>query len=463
MNNTTILGKVWLNGSSDFQQNVPMPTQQNISDTVSFLMDPAHMNYRNQFIDILVNRIGYEFVHYKRFNNPLARFKKSKLTYGNIVEEIAPAWVRAHSYRDDAETLLKVHRPQLGAVYHSQNRRDMYPITINYDELRSAFNDENGLNKLVASIMLAPYNADEYDEQGIMLNLTSLYEVNFGFYKIQVPAGATPRETGENFLSKAVAMAGRLTNPSAAYNADLTEYGFPEIPTFVAPDDELILITTYETYADLNVYTLANLFNVEKAEVPYRVVQVPYIPIPNAIAILTTTDFLQCYDTVYETTNFWNPETLNTTYYLHHWGCYSVSPFVPAVLFTSEQGTVFPTVTMAATSLNIATTDTLRPGGTAQLTLTLNGTLTSDPAGEVPEALEVKPDTASFAITATDADGAAVAINSRTFVDEYGVLHLQKSGIKAGDKVAISVKSYYINPDGPTPDNLTSSLEITVA
>lgn len=462
MKNSTILDKVWLAGTNDYQQNVPLASQQGIANTVSFLMDPAHMNWRNQFLDVLVNRVGFEYVHNRRFSNPLRFFKKPKLDYGNIVEEIAPAWIRGHSYEDDAQTLLKMHRPQLGVAFHSQNRRDIYPISINETELRSAFENDYGLNKLIASLMQTPYNSDEYDEMNIMLNLISLYETNYGFYKVQLAAAPTDEVSGKAFLTQARAMAGKLTIPSAAYNADLSEYGIPAIPTFVSDADELILITDFETQASLDVNTLAGVFNVDFAEVKYRVKLVPEIPIPGAVAILTTTDFFQQYDTVYQNTSFWNAETLTTNYYLHHWGVYSVSPFVPAVLFTTSQATVMPTITQALTSINLVTNGDIEPGGTVQLTLTANGTLTADPStATVPENIEIAPDTAAFSITLADSEGVAKTINSRTYIDDYGVLHLQKSGVKAGDKITVGARSYYTNPNGETPE-LKTSLEIVV-
>lgn len=463
MNNYTILAKTWLMGTNDYQQNVPQPTQQSISDTVAFLMNPAHIQYRNQFIDMLVNRIGYAFVHTKRFRNLLAPFKKTKLDYGNIVEEIAPAWIRAHSYDDDAETLLKNHRPQLGVVYHSQNRRDLYPITINETELQSAFNDEYGLNNLIASLMTSPYNSDEYDEMNIMLNLLAIYETSYGFYKINLDNAVTDEASGKQFLTQARAMGGMLTVPSVQYNADMSDYGIPPIPTFVSNDDELIMITDFSTQANLDVQTLAGVFNVDFADVKYRVVQVPKIPIPGAVAILTTTDFFQQYDTVYKTTSFYNPETLNTNYYLHHWGIYSVSPFVPAVLFTTNAATVLPTVTENMTGITLSANGDAEPGKDVQLTLKAQGTLTTDSAGTpIPSDVEVKPDTATFSVSLTDSEGVVKTLNSRTYIDEYGVLHLQKSGVKAGDKLTINARSYYINPDGTTPDNLNASLTLTV-
>lgn len=463
LNNYTLMAKAWLSGTNDFQQSVPMPTQQSLDDTVRFLFDPGHSNWRNQFVDLLVNRIGYEYIHNKRFSNPLALFKKNKLLYGSTVEEIAPAWMEGHSFDDDAESLLKMHRPKLGVAFHSQNRRDQYAISINDAELRNAFTSEYGLNRLVASIMQTPYNRDEYDEMNIMLNLLAQYETAYGFYKIQVDP-VTDEASGKAFLAQARAMGGKLTIPSVQYNADLSDYGIPEIPTFVSDADELILITTFENQSVLDVQTLAGVFNVDFAQVRYRVKTVPAIPIPGAVAILTTTDFILQHDTEYSTTSFYNPKSLTTTYYLNHWGVYSVSPFVPAVLFTTEGPTTLPTFTMGMTGIALAKNGDLKPGGTVQLTLTANGTWTSDPAGTpVPDNLEIKPDTASFSIQAESAAGEQLFLNSRTYIDEYGVLHLQKSDVKAGDKITVNARSYYVNPDGKTPEDLTGSLEIVVA
>lgn len=175
-NNNTIMAKAWLAGTNDFQQRIPDPTQAGISATMSALFQPMNGQYFNQFMDILVNRIAYTYVRGQNYKNPLAVFKGNKINYGSTIQEIAPKWIKAHSYEDDAETLLKLHRPESEVWYHSQNRRDQYPISVNVDELRTAFTDEYGLNNLVAQLMNTPNNADEYDEFNIMKNLMHQYE-----------------------------------------------------------------------------------------------------------------------------------------------------------------------------------------------------------------------------------------------------------------------------------------------
>lgn len=447
-NNNTIMAKAWLAGTNDFQQRIPDPTQAGISATMSALFQPMNGQYFNQFMDILVNRIAYTYVRGQNYKNPLAVFKGNKINYGSTIQEIAPKWIKAHSYEDDAETLLKLHRPESEVWYHSQNRRDQYPISVNVDELRTAFTDEYGLNNLVAQLMNTPNNADEYDEFNIMKNLIAEYETRWGFYKYHLDDYPADDASGKAFLTALQTLGGKLQFPSSVYSGT-------DIPVFAQPS-ELVLLVTPEAQASLNVNTLAALFNVDLAKVSYRTVLIDEFPIPDAVALLTTEDFFVCHDTLYNTTSFWNPQTLTTTYWLNHWGVYSVSPFVPAILFTTAAGTVTPTIKQAVTGLNvIAEPGTVELGGSVGIVTKLNGTI--DPADSDTDVL-VRPDACIYNVSAETPAGddpatkpaKPVQLNARTRVDNYGVLHVQKTGLKPGDVITVIATSTYVNPSGAT-------------
>ena len=447
-NNNTIMAKAWLAGTNDFQQRIPDPTQAGISATMSALFQPMNGQYFNQFMDILVNRIAYTYVRGQNYKNPLAVFKGNKINYGSTIQEIAPKWIKAHSYEDDAETLLKLHRPESEVWYHSQNRRDQYPISVNVDELRTAFTDEYGLNNLVAQLMNTPNNADEYDEFNIMKNLIAEYETRWGFYKYHLDDYPADDASGKAFLTALQTLGGKLQFPSSVYSGT-------DIPVFAQPS-ELVLLVTPEAQASLNVNTLAALFNVDLAKVSYRTVLIDEFPIPDAVALLTTEDFFVCHDTLYNTTSFWNPQTLTTTYWLNHWGVYSVSPFVPAILFTTAAGTVTPTIKQAVTGLTVtAESGTVELGGSVGIVTKLDGTI--DPADSDADVL-VRPDACIYNVSAETPAGAdpatkpakPVQLNARTRVDNYGVLHVQKTGLKPGDVITVTATSTYVNPSGAT-------------
>lgn len=452
--NATILAKMYLEGTNDYQQRVPNPSQATISQTRDAIFSPMNNMIYNQFIDTLVNRIGFTFVHQNAWKNPLAVFKSGKYNYGSTIQEIGVNWIKAHTYEDDLETLLKMHRPEVQQAFHTLNRQDQYPISITRPELQQAFTTEYGLNDLVAAVMQAPINSDNYDEYCIMKQLIGGYEDKFGFFKVHV------EEPDDEATAKAVlrllrTYKDKLQFPSTLYNAAPIT-----VPTFAKPE-ELVLFVTPEVSAAIDVEALAQLFNLEKAEARIRKIVIDEFPIAGAQALLTTDGFYVCQDNLYENTSFYNPQTLTTNYFLTHWSTLSVSPFVPAILFTTGEGSVVNSIKLTPTSLEIASAaDTIAPGGKVQLTTTLNGTLEPEEDG-----IEIAPDAALYQVSATRTSGEAtesVALNNRTYVDRLGVLHLQKSGVQAGDKVKVVATSTYTNPSGVTTP-MSATVELTVA
>lgn len=439
--NATILSKVWLNGTNDFQQRIPEPTQGNIDATIKALFDPMNKQYYNQFVDALIMRIGETFVHQQSYDNPLKVFKKTKLMYGDTLQEIIPKWIKAHSYVDDAEDVFKMARPDVAAWYHSQNRRDRYDITINDTELRTAFTEDYGLNRLVASFLQTPINSDEYDEYRIMLQLIAYYEQNWGFYRHKLSAMPTDAATGKEFLTAIRAYAGKLQFPNTVYNSGAIE----DVPVFVKPK-ELVLLITPDVQANVDVQTLAGVFQLDKAELKYRTILVDEFPIPNVCALLTTEDFYQCRDTVYETTSAYNPKTLGTNYFLHHWGVYSVSPFVPAILFTTDEGTSVETVEQTVTGISVTLeNDTPDKGEETAVTVKLVGSL--NPTGV--SGIKVAPNSATYETTVMRG---STAVNSpATRVDAYGILHVSNK-LEYGDVISVKVTSTYVNPSGATTE-----------
>lgn len=454
--NSTILGAIKLAGSNDYQQRVPDATATDFASTLKFIFDPMNRKYYNEFVNSLVQLIGTQKVHNKVWDNPLTPFKGEKLMYGQTIEEIIPKWITAHAYKDDVQTLLEVHKPDMAAFFHSVNRKDMYPISVNQAELQQAAMQEYGLNRIVNAIMNVPINSDNYDEYNLMMQLFAYYEDNWGFYKEHMTARPTDEETGKAFLASLRAYATKLQFPTSAYSPVGSEFG---IPVFANPD-ELILIIDADADANVDVNTLASVFQLDKADIKYRKVVVPELPVPDAFAILTTSDFFVVHDYIYQTDSFYNPQNLTTNYYLHHWEVVSASPAVPAIMFTTATGTNIPTVTQTVSGVTITSdADTVEPGGTVQMTVKLTGTITDNEVGAV-----VSPDAVTWSVSGSTAatDGEPIQLNSRTRVDKYGILHVQKTDLEAGNVLNVVGTTVYVNPSGATT-HYTGTKQITIA
>lgn len=445
VDNATILDKVRLKGTDDYQQRVPSATQTGVANTARYLFDPMNRQYLNDCVWNMVNRIGLTVMAQNEpFKNMLSVFKKENLYWGSTVQEIAVKWIKAHGYKDDAEDLLKMHRPEAAVWFYEMNRKDQYPISWTDDELRQAFVDDYGLNRFIAQIMETPRNSDEYDEMNIMLSLISHYEQNLGFYKVHLDAAPTDEASAKTLLKALRSTAGRMRFPSTQYNA----LNVNDIPAYANPQ-QMVLLIEPEYLASLDVDGLSAVFQLDRADVPYRIIQVPTLGIPGAVALLVSTDWYQVRDTLYGTTQFYNPQTLSNTMYLNHWGIYGVSPFTPCALFTTDAGTSINVVTQTVTDFTLtASASSAAPGDVIQLTPTLTATVA--PTGT---AIEVAPNAATYEVTASLNNGKTtepVPLNVNTFVDDQARLHIQRDGLPNKTVIKVTGTATYINPNNKT-------------
>ena len=447
VDNTTVLANAYLEASTDFQQRVPDPSQHSVAQVSKFLFKPMNKKYLNEFMDIFVNRIAGQLIRQRTFTNPLKR-KREDIAYGTTIQEIELDFIKAHAYRDDwghriddITNLLKIYRPDGQVAYHSVNRYDQYPISINYMELRGAFTGEYGLNQLATKIMNVPYNSAEYDEYGYYKQIIAEHEYRHGFFKHQA-AMPVDETTGKAFLRALREYADLFTIPNRLYNAkDVT------VPVWVNDDEipRMVLYIEAKAKASIDVDTLSAVFQLDKAEVKYRIQFIDSIPIPGAYALLTTDDFFVCADYDISNESFRNPQTRTETWYYTVIGLYSASPFVPAVLFTTEEGTVNTTITEAVTGLTIApATADVVPGGQLALVTTLAGTLTADPnTAAIPPTLSVAPDSVTYDLAATDTDDAPVDLDPiDTYVDRFGILHVGTT-VPVGTIITVVATSTY--------------------
>jgi len=330
--NDNLMDRIRNDASLDYQRRVPDATQAGIQATVKALTEyrPAF----NEFVDSLVNRIGSVVARNISWTNPLAEFKRGMLQYGDTIEEIQSGLVKAHTYdpdRDEMEkSLFGTEIPEVQTNFHRVNRQNYYKVSVNESLLMRAFLETNGLSQFISQLMVAPMTSDYWDEFLVTCQLFSEYESQGGFYHVHVPDVAdlsSNAEDAKGALRRMRAMADTLKFVSTKYNA-------AKMPSF-ATAEELVLFVTPEFNAAIDVEALAGAFNISKAEMTGRVIPIPKenFAINGAQAIMTVRDFFVIADSRLENTAQYNPVSLNTNYFLHHWEVVSASRFVPAVLF----------------------------------------------------------------------------------------------------------------------------------
>lgn len=453
--NSTILERCWISAGNDFQQRIPNPQISSYSSTIEKLFDPMNGDMFNEFCGLL-NGITATYVDIKRFENPLAILKKpSNWQFGSSERHLAVHYLQGHSPRFDAEDLLKVERPEFEEWFYSLNYENRYEFSWSRYEIKQAFaSDGYGYDDLLSATITQMLSSAAYDEMNTMLQTFAEADNRLGgLFRYHISAAPTDEATAKELLVGIRAVAGRMKFPSTRYNS---------LPVPVHTDgSRLVLYVLPEVMANLDVMALASVFQLQKAdpsEIAYRIIEVPEFPIPNVYAILADEDFIYWRD--YMTgmePPFYNPGNRTMKYYYFASAAVGANPAAPVCVFTTDAATTIPTVTQSVTGMTLtAEESTVKLGGSVKLTVALTGSMS--PADTV---LTVQPNSAIYSLAAVDGDSEPVELNSRTYVDEYGILHVQKSGLATGTVITVTAKSAYINPSGSTTE-YTASADVTL-
>lgn len=481
--NASIIQAATQYGTSDFQQWLDPLTQATTAQVAEAFNDPMNRMYRNQFVDWLIQRVGRTWLVNRDhdFTNPLQVFRnRGRLDYGATLQLLALDYIKTHSYDDeerlsgDTDTsLFGTYRPRGKQAFLTVNSRRRYPITVNERELSQAFTSDTGLAEFVSGVMRVPYNSDNYAEFVLCRDAVEKFDdVNPGLVYRHPAYTVVPddRDGATRFLKDLQVYADYLRFPN-----DARRFIPGDVPQTYRPD-QLVLLITPEAKASINVDALAQLFHIEPAQVPYRMIVVNHLQ-EGCFAALMSERSVVLMDNVYETGTFYNPATLSTNMFLHHWELCAVDPYEPIILFGTgdtwnAQGRQETTVTQNATGLQLVPeSDTVKPGGTVRIQTKLQGTVDISPSGETLSPLfTVAPDAATWSVELKDGANEESKINSRTYVDVVtGILHVQRTGLHAGDVLTITGTGTYRNPtpdaDGTTTPETpyTASCDITIA
>lgn len=336
--------------SPQFQVRIPAATQGNIRNAVDTMRNFPYL--RDEFTGVLIQRLIGLYVQHADWDDPLKLIGSPRTLkrYGSTYEQAAVGLVKARTRNFDKEYLgddvYGRYSLPTASVFHPLTFDHYYPVTIPEDALLTAFDGEAGMSNYISEIMNAPILSDRNDMYLMKTQCFAEYARKGGFYRVNTPDVGSAESTeadAKTLLRLIQQVANELkASPMSAmpkYNAQ----------SWVTPwrDSEAILFATPAVIAALNVEALAAAFNIDKANVPYRI-----IPIPESMfgiggaagkvqAVLTTEDFFFQWDEMLETTNSpVNPIDGTRNIFYKHRGSITPNPFANAVLFWTGEGSV---------------------------------------------------------------------------------------------------------------------------
>ena len=351
-----ILNVIRQNASYDYQQNVPAVTKASDIPKVGEIIygTPA---FANQFLNALVNRIALVRANSATFNNPYAALKKGFLEFGETIEEIFVNIAKVVDYSAEKGEARELKRtlPDVRSAFHAMNWRVMYPVTIQDEDLRLAFLNEDGVTSLIAKIVDSIYTAAEYDEY-LLFKYLLIKAVSHGkMYPLSVGTDADLKVAAEKYRG----ISNLLTFMKKEYNASGVQTTTPKERQAIFMD------AMYNAKYDVNV--LASAFNMDKATFMgnlhliddwttfdndrFKVIRAnsdgleevtaaELALMKDVKAVMVDTEWFQVYDNNAKFTEKYVASGLYWNYFYHVWKTISSSPFSNAVVFVTDTATI---------------------------------------------------------------------------------------------------------------------------
>lgn len=346
-----ILNTIRANASYEYQQSVPVvKTEKEIPRVGEILY--GYPALANQFINALVNRIALVRVKSANFNNAYAELKKGYLEFGETVEEVFVEIAKAREFSAEKAASREFQRnvPDVRTAFHIMNYRVQYPVTIQDDDLRTAFLSINGVQDLIAKIVDSVYTAAEYDEY-LLFKYLMIKAITHGKMKPVAIDDA-------NMNNAAVAFRGAsnmMTFIGTEYNASGVHVATPKADQYIFMD------AMYNASYDVNV--LASAFNMDKADFVGKlklvdnwatfdndrfsiivansdmiepVTQDELNLMKNVKAVLVDKEWFQIYDNNNKFTETYVSSGLYWNYNYNVWKTVSSSPFSNAIVFVGN-------------------------------------------------------------------------------------------------------------------------------
>ena len=347
-----ILNTIRQNASMEYQNLVPEVTKESDIPKVGEVLY-GYPALANQFLSTLVNRIASVKVKSATFNDDYVELKKGYLEFGETVEEVFVSIAKAREFSaEKAESReLKRTLPDVKTAFHAMNYRVQYPVTIQDEDLRTAFLSMDGVQDLIARIVDAVYTANEYDEYLLFKYLMIKAIAHGKMYPVSIGDGTDMKDAAVAFRG----MSNQLGFMSTKYNISGVHTTTPRADQYIFMDAK------YNAQYDVNV--LASAFNMDKATFMGKlkliddwttfdnerfdvitansdqiepVTAEELALMANVKAVLVDREWFQFYDNKNEFTEKYVASGMYWNYFYNVWKTVSSSPFSNAIVFVTD-------------------------------------------------------------------------------------------------------------------------------
>lgn len=355
--NINILNAIRAAGSLGYSERIPVATQDNLSQIYDNLLNI--MPLRNAFVEALVEQIMLQRVRTGYFKNPLEILKQDPMRYGMTEEEIFVNFAKGHTFDMFAteKELYQFYQAEVMSAYHRLSPPIQYPVTISYDNLRTAFRDEYGILTLINAKVQALFNGAAWDEYLTMKSLEEVAYEQGHIYPVHVN-GVDTEADAKDFTKKIKAYIGQMSFPHPEFT----------IAGADSPADAggIYILTTPEVDASLDVEVLAYAYENDYVKLKAHKILVDKFNDPDIQAVLFDMRFFNVRENFRTLTDSKNGAALSWNYFYTVSEMFSYSPFFQNIVFTKAD--------VSTLSMSLQTGLSVNKGSTVTIPVTTTGT-----------------------------------------------------------------------------------------
>ena len=224
----------------------------------------------NEFIKV-IGKIVRQRIYdttFSREDNPFAKFFREPLEPGLTSEDLYLDLITGSvpNWSGSAEIELGIKKPDITACYHTTNYEKQYKVSTSYAQAKSAFMSMSGVGSLMDRILGTLNSSCEYDTFLACIELIStMYNDNIMYHVYNVDLDTS--DGIKKFLYDFKRITKDMTMMTNKYNP----YRF----TTKTPKDQLVFISKPKFIEKINVDYLAGVFNLSKAEIQEKIIEVP--------------------------------------------------------------------------------------------------------------------------------------------------------------------------------------------
>ena len=333
---------------------IPEATMTDIT-TIKAVLNTVPEAY-NAYVEAMVQRIGRVFMDVSEFENPLRRLIAGDNPMAHLVQELHfnPIEAEGNFTPAGSNPLGRRDHENVSVAYHQMNYQPYYAISVDRVGMMNALSSWEDLNRFWAAKMQSMYlgaGIDEYVAMRKVIN-DAIADTTEGSVLPSAYVGeitARDSDSGKALVQAIKVLVESLKFPHTYNQAGVLNVNRPE---------DFVLLVNKDVAPNLDVYTLASLFNPGLVEIPQDKRNVFTIDTfasvgseatndaaaveadnQDVLGVLTTRRWFKFFETMRTVRPIENPQGLFTNFFLHRWLTLSLSPFETCVVLRSGDGT----------------------------------------------------------------------------------------------------------------------------